>query len=95
MSEPTYRVELTHHPEASFAEWSATVVRISDGETVDEEYGATRERALGNAQAWVRRVAAGAHSPSTEYLTEDGDALPPREERKLRGLPADPHEVQR
>lgn len=90
MSEPTYRVDLTHKPENGVeVEWHAAVYSIVDYDVNDpyavamfDAYRATREDAFDAAQAWCKAKAQAPQSPSVVLLTEDGDIL-------------DPHEVQR
>lgn len=81
MSGPTYRVELTHHPEMPTRPWRAEIHRIADDEYLGEQWGESRQVAAELAGAWVWRRAH-AEDPSTVMLSEDGDLL-------------DPHEVQR
>lgn len=80
MSEPTYRVDLTHSP-AEMYPWRAAIVRLSDDEEVKGCVAPTREEAFAEA---LRVVVSLKHPerPSSVYLSEDGDLL-------------DPHEVQR
>ena len=86
MSEPTYRVELSHHPENGLeVEWRAAVYSAADVEPVMgssiyamslfDAYRATREDAFDAAQAWCKAKAQEPLSPSTVFLTEDGDIL--------------------
>lgn len=87
MSEPTYRVELTHHPENGLGvEWRAAVYPAAEDDsypyTMFDAFRATREDAFDVAQAWCKAKAQEPLAPSTVMLTEDGDIL-------------DPHEVQR
>ena len=80
MSEPTYRVDLTHNP-ADLYPWRAVIVRLSDDTEIKSCVDGSREEAFAEA---VRIVHAINHPerPSSVYLSEDGDLL-------------DPHEVQR
>lgn len=110
MSEPTYRVELTHHPEnGKHVEWQASVHNILDdgGEywtSMFDAFRATRGDAFDAAQAWCKAKAQEPSQPSTEYLDEDGnrwegslrvlETEPRNLSEKMYGRP-DPHEVQR
>ena len=83
MSEPTYRVDLTHLPANGEAvQWCADISRVATDELIMCTHGASREQAFENAQEWVKAQSAEPERSSTVYLTEDGDIL-------------DPHEVQR
>lgn len=90
VSEPTYRIELTHDPASGTASlgcpWRAHVYRITDDEVMTVEYGSTRERAFDNAQAWARSAATVPESPSTVCLTEDGDIHDPHDTPNLRSV---------
>lgn len=81
MSEPTYRVELTHHPEMPTAKYRAMIYTVAGDEYIGEQWAETRQLAaeLAGAWCWQRTHS---EAPSTIMLTEDGDIL-------------DPHEVQR
>lgn len=81
MSEPTYRVELEHHPHDEDWPWAASVIRVSDELPLFVRCGSTREDAFDRAQQAIR-VMGQPQAPSSVYLSEDGDIL-------------DPHEVQR
>ena len=86
MSEPTYRVELTHHPENGIdVEWRAAVYAIAFAPgslSVYDAFRATREDAFGAAQAWCKAKATEPLTPSTVFLTEDGDILDPHEAQR-------------
>ena len=83
VSEPTYRVELTHHPEnGEFVSWKASLYLIASEHCVTSFYRAGREEAFDAVQKFVRGLIQEPERPSTVLLTEDGDIL-------------DPHEVQR
>lgn len=94
MSEPTYRIELTHRPEEGLAvAWHAGV--YDAGEWVDNgpgcfaifhAFGADREAAFDNAQAWCKAKATEPHAPSTVFLTEDGDIHDPHDQPNLRSV---------
>ena len=82
MSEPTYRVELTHHPENGLGvRWEAAVYEIASGDTfpMHTMFGADREQAFDHAQGWIKAKAQAPDDPSTVFLTEDGDILDPHE----------------
>ena len=73
MSDPTYRVELTHHPENGSAVcWRSAVYNMHD-DFVDDFYRSSREAAFEAAQTWVWGKQQRPDDPSTVYLTEDGD----------------------
>ena len=72
MSEPTYRIELTHEPQYPSIPWSARIIRLSDGDHIRTENGQTREEAFDKAQHTVRAMQ-NPESPSVVFLTEDGD----------------------
>ena len=81
MSEPTYRVDLTHNPaDGSNVCWTARVFRPSQqDEHVHVTWGSSREEAFDLAQLWIKANTIAPQPPSTVYLTEDGDILPPHE----------------
>lgn len=55
MSGPTYRITTEHTPtEIEWTQWQARIVRVSDGEAVDVEYGPSEARVLELAAAWIR-----------------------------------------
>ena len=80
MSEPTYRVDLSHTP-GNLYSWRAAVVRLADDEELKGLVADSREEAFGLAVKFVYDLN---HTErgSSVYLSEDGDLL-------------DPHEVQR
>ena len=80
MSEPTYRVDLTHNPGEMYP-WRAAVVRLSDDEPLRVLVAESREEAFALALRYVVALKHPEHASSV-YLSEDGDLL-------------DPHEVQR
>lgn len=97
MSEPTYRVELTHRPENGIGvEWHAAVYVASEGPdypyTTFDAFRATREEAFEAAQSWCKAKATAPLAPSTVFLTEDGDIIDRHEAGVLRDANA---EVQR
>lgn len=79
MSEPTYRVELTHHPENGLAvEWRAAIYPVAEGHdehglSLFDAFRSTREDAFDAAQAWCKAKAQEPHAPSTVLLDEDGE----------------------
>lgn len=80
MSEPTYRIELSHHPEDNIAvEWHGEVYPVADDDSwpLFHSYGSTREEAFNKAQAWAKAKAQEPHAPSMVFLTEDGDIHDP------------------
>lgn len=77
MSEPTYRVDLQHHPEQTFP-WVATVVRLADDFPMRTTVGSNREDAFDRAQAIVRAMSQ-PEAPSTVFLSEDGDIIDPHD----------------
>ena len=80
MSEPTYRVDLTHDPALMYP-WRAAVVRLSDDQELRGLVADSRQEAFELALQYVVSIRNPEHSSSV-YLSEDGDLL-------------DPHEVQR
>ena len=72
MSEPTYRVELTHHPEMPLRPWQAEIHRCSDDGYMAQLWGESRQIATELAGAWVWRQKYG-EPPSTVFLTEEGE----------------------
>ena len=80
MSEPTYRVDLTHNPGEMYP-WRAAVVRLADEEELRGLVADSREEAFALALQYVVGLRNPERSTSV-YLSEDGDLL-------------DPHEVQR
>lgn len=81
MSEPTYRIELSHHPENGTAvSWTAVVYAVADESYhIFDCFAATREAAFDKAQTWCRAKASEPQAPSTVFLTEDGDIHDPHE----------------
>ena len=79
MSEPTYRIELTHDPaSASAVCWTAKVYAVADDSyAITEFYGASREDAFDRAQTWLRAKSLPPEPGSTVFLTEDGELLDP------------------
>ena len=81
MSEPTYRIELSHHPEnGSAVEWQAAVYSVAEYDPVlpymsslHNCYAGTREDAFNDAQTWVKAKSREPLAPSTVFLTEDGE----------------------
>lgn len=90
MSEPTYRVELTHHPENGAAVcWRAAIYwpsSFGSDDYVTDFLGRSREHAFELAQTWVRGKSQKPDDPSTVYLTEDGDILDPHDPHDPRNL---------
>ena len=84
MSEPTYRVELTHEPDAAFPgiPWKARVLRVADDQHVTTKYNSTREAVFEEAQAAIKVMLAPKEQSSTVYLSEDGDILDPHETQR-------------
>lgn len=81
MSEPTYRIELTHRPEKDFDfRWIASVYRVADDEYVECAIASTREDAFDKARAWCVAKARKPEPPSTVFLTEDGDIHDPHDQ---------------
>ena len=78
MSEPTYRVDLTHQPgDGEEVCWTGKVYRPAQQEGyVYITYGPSREATFDRAQAWIRANAADPLPSSTHYFTEDGDHVP-------------------
>jgi hypothetical protein len=86
VSEPTYRVELTHDPASGNAVcWEAKVYAVAEYDeaasnfSVFTGYGGTREDAFTVAQDWCKAKATEPLAPSTVFLTEDGELLDPFE----------------
>lgn len=80
MSEPTYRVDLNHHPEdGPHVCWRAVVVRVRDEELLEVKHGSSREEAFAFALQWVAGLTSTPERPSSVYLSEDGDLLDPAE----------------
>jgi hypothetical protein len=81
VSEPTYRVELTHHPENGLEVcWRAAVYNAADAPiegwpatTIYDAYRATSQDAFDAAQAWCKAKAEAPLTPETMLLTESGD----------------------
>ena len=80
MSEPTYRVDLTHDPSQMY-QWRAAVIRLADDEELKGLVADSREEAFTLALQYVVALRSPERSSSV-YLSEDGDLM-------------DPHEVQR
>ena len=80
MSEPTYRVDLSHDPGQMYP-WRAAVIRLSDEQELRGLVADSREEAFSLALQYVVALRSPERSSSV-YLSEDGDLL-------------DPHEVQR
>jgi hypothetical protein len=79
VSEPTYRVDLSHDPGATLP-WKATVVRLSDDwkmRTFETSMG--REEAFSKALAYVVAFNQDPEPDHSVYLSEDGDLLDPRD----------------
>lgn len=86
MSEPTYRIELTHRPEEGLeVAWHGAVYSVGDWRddrgnfALYHSFDATREAAFDQAQAWCKAKAQEPLSPSTVFLTEDGDIHDPHD----------------
>lgn len=87
MSEPTYRIELTHHPEEGRGlEWHAVVYNAAEYEAEPSGmfwsklftgYGPTLDEAFTRAQDWAKAKAQQPEDPRTLFLTEDGELLDP------------------
>ena len=85
MSEPTYRIELSHHPENGIdVSWRAAIYSTAEFDadsqfhhTMHDVFRATREDAFDVAQAWCKAKAQEPLAPSTVFLTEDGELLDP------------------
>jgi hypothetical protein len=85
VSEPTYRIELTNHPEDGAAVcWRAAVYSVADYDenstynpAIFDAFRATREDAMDAAQAWCKAKASEPQEPSTVFLNEDGELHQP------------------
>ena len=89
MSEPTYRIELTHKPEnGEHVCWRAAVYPVSEPDSwaIFDSFDATREQAFDKAQAWCKAKAQEPLAPSTVFLTEDGELLDPFDKPPLRSV---------
>jgi hypothetical protein len=54
MSDPTYRIDVTHDPHSELLAWDATVTRLSDGQIVRMLHAATMQQAMEDAREAVR-----------------------------------------
>lgn len=80
MSEPTYRVDLSHHPEHLPYPWRGVVVRLSDEQEIKLTVGESREDAFARALQFVHDLnRIEPQHPSSVYLSEDGDLLDPHD----------------
>lgn len=88
MSEPTYRIELTHHPELMPGNrWQAAIFAIADdGIPLATKFGVSREEAFDSAQTWCKAKAQEPVESSTVFLTEDGEIHDPHDTTTLRSV---------
>ena len=83
--EPTYRIELTHHPEMPLRPFRAAIYRVADDEYLCDVYGATREDAVDEASKYAYSQTH-AELSSTVFLTEEGDIHDPHDTPTLRSV---------
>jgi hypothetical protein len=75
MSEPTYKIEVSHDPHSPVLPYDAKVCRVSDGEHVVTRWGTTAIEATKAAQAWIVAEHSPAEPSTTLYASESGDLI--------------------
>lgn len=80
MSEPTYRVDLSHDPSQIYP-WRASIVRLADEQELRGLVADSREDAFALAVKYVHGLNQ-PQRPSSVYLSEDGDLLDPHEAQR-------------
>lgn len=73
MSEPSYRVTTEHDPCATYNEWEARVIRLSDGEMVACGHGASEAESLATALAWVKARSSATLTGKVYFADQDGN----------------------
>jgi hypothetical protein len=86
MSEPTYRIDVTHEPDPRFPNvpWTARVTRLSDGEQIAARSAGSKPEAIAAARESIAAALTPVEPPEAIFTSEDGQIMDAPEPQSLR-----------
>jgi hypothetical protein len=73
MSEPSYRITTEHDPaDEPSVQWTARIVRLSDGEKYAPIFGDSEEYVVRKAQSAIARISSDPQEGHVMFAAEDG-----------------------
>jgi hypothetical protein len=78
MSEPTYRIVLSHDPHNTALAWNADIYRLSDEEHMTQRWGTTAHEATQAALAWIEQENTPTEPDRVLFASGDGELVTTR-----------------